>query len=179
MSLSRDMSSLSQCNRGFTLIELLVVIAIISILSSVVLASLNGARARARDAKRMTELHQIQLALEHYHLEHQTYRVAGAGWSGGGQGWVGYEDGVNYTKAVTRELYDRGYLPEPIMDDPLSKPSYMIYLCENFQVYAVSATKEYPTAEDIAFIQRTCNGIGGNGTHTRYGKNFAVTNKPY
>ena len=52
--------------RGFTLVELLVVIAIIGILSSVVFASLNAARAKARDAKRISDLKQIQIALELY-----------------------------------------------------------------------------------------------------------------
>lgn len=53
-------------NKGFTLIELLVVIAIIGILSSVVLASLNSARKKARDARRVADLKQVQLALEMY-----------------------------------------------------------------------------------------------------------------
>lgn len=53
--------------RGFTLIELLVVIAIIGILSSVVLASLNGARRKGRDARRVADVKQIQLALEMYY----------------------------------------------------------------------------------------------------------------
>ncbi len=52
--------------RGFTLIELLVVIAIIGVLASVVLASLNNARRKSRDARRVTDIKQIQLALELY-----------------------------------------------------------------------------------------------------------------
>jgi len=53
-------------SKGFTLIELLVVIAIIGILSSVVLASLNSARLKARDARRISDIKQIQTALELY-----------------------------------------------------------------------------------------------------------------
>ena len=58
---------------GFTLIELLVVIAIIGILSSVVLASLNSARAKGRDARRLADVKQLQLALELYHDAENQY----------------------------------------------------------------------------------------------------------
>ena len=59
--------------RGFTLIELLVVIAIIGILSSVVLASLNGSRQKGRDAKRISDIKQLQLALELYYDSNGAY----------------------------------------------------------------------------------------------------------
>lgn len=55
---------------GFTLIELLVVVAIISLLSSVVLASLNSARAKARDARRMSDLREFEKAIQLYADDH-------------------------------------------------------------------------------------------------------------
>ena len=62
-----------QAVRGFTLIELLVVIAIIGILSSIVLASLNTARQKSRDARRVADIKQIQLAMQLYYDASSTY----------------------------------------------------------------------------------------------------------
>jgi prepilin-type N-terminal cleavage/methylation domain-containing protein len=50
--------------KAFTLIELLVVIAIIGILSTVVLASVNSARKKSRDARRQQDVKSLKTALD-------------------------------------------------------------------------------------------------------------------
>ncbi len=70
--------------RGFTLIELLVVISIIGMLASVVLVSLQGAKNKARDARLILEVRELQKALELYRLDHPTSPYPVDGWFHGG-----------------------------------------------------------------------------------------------
>ncbi len=65
----------SRRSGGFTLVELLVVIAIIGILASIILVSLNSAKVQARDAKRISDLKEIQLALELYYDSNNYYPI--------------------------------------------------------------------------------------------------------
>lgn len=55
---------MKKTNAAFTLIELLVVIALIGILSTLVIANLNSARERSRDAQRKSDIRNIQTALQ-------------------------------------------------------------------------------------------------------------------
>jgi len=56
----------------------LVVIAIIGVLSTLAVVSLNNAREKARDAKRVSDIKQVQTALELYFSDLNTYPVQGA-----------------------------------------------------------------------------------------------------
>ncbi len=59
--------------KGFTLIELLVVIAIIGVLSTLAVVALGSARQKANDAKRLSDMKQVQTALELYYTDHNAY----------------------------------------------------------------------------------------------------------
>ena len=63
-------------NSGFTLIELLIVLAIIGTLTSFLMANFLGARSRARDGQRKSDMRQIQVALEQYRADQSTYPPA-------------------------------------------------------------------------------------------------------
>ena len=115
---------------GFTLIELLVVIAIIGILSSVVLASLNGARVKARDAQRKATMKQVQMALEMYYDEHNRY--PGEVWCDSSIGACGHScpcsdsGGWDTNSTFYKQIVGGGYISQLALD-PINNTSYYYY----------------------------------------------------
>lgn len=119
---------------GFTLIELLVVIAIIGVLASIVLASLNSARQKSRDARRIADIKQVQLALELYYDAQSPpmYPLATAT--------------CDATNAYGLEVLSTGgYIPQIPKDPSLASPN-------NCYKYASSAT---PTARNAYHLGAT------------------------
>lgn len=58
---------------AFTLVELLVVVSIIGLLTSIVIASLNSSRTKARDSRRVSDIREIRSALELYYTDVREY----------------------------------------------------------------------------------------------------------
>ena len=99
---------------GFTLIELLVVIAIISLLSSIVLTSVNSARVKARDVRRKADLRQLELAVQFYYDANGTFPPSVTTVADNTHSTT--EGGVNWPVAFRNELAP--YL-SPLPLDPL------------------------------------------------------------
>lgn len=156
---------------GFTLIELLVVVAIIGILASVVMASLNSVRAKARDTRRKTDLVQIRTALELYYSTYGTYVVAGSGNGGSGSGWFSYSGDSYYVLSVAQGLVNAGDIGGLIVDPSLQvgsngvRTGYMIQA--NANNYTLYANLENPSTADTDTLNH-CVLSGYDGFSSTY-----------
>lgn len=136
-------------DRGFTLIELLVVVAIIGMLASVVIAALGNTRAKARDARRLADLKQLQTALELYATDNNgSYPSTSLQWWGncatfgshgtsGANGWI-----PNLAPTYIANL--------PL--DPLPVPPTRCYLYRSdgrdYMILAYATVETYTTANN-------------------------------
>ncbi len=80
----------SQKNKGFTVVELLVSIAIIGLLSAVVFASFSQAQKKARIARRVSDLKQVQTALAYYYAVNKSYPNTNWEWRSSCSWWGSY-----------------------------------------------------------------------------------------
>ncbi len=126
-------------SRGFTLIELLVVVAIIGMLSSMVLVSVNSSRIKSRDARRLSDLSQIQKALELFYSQNGRYpQINSAATFSAATLWNGTTGSLQYE---LRDFISR--LPV----DPTNDTSYQYWYdsdsANQYQSYGLMTRLEY------------------------------------
>jgi len=127
-------------NKGFTLIELLVVISIISLLSTIVLASLNTARAKARDAATVQNIKQLTLAMELYKDDNGFYPGQDGSFLScyNSQGYCYYDDFSDLRGALSP------YLPTiDFIGKDFSIASYSSFYFFHFEYYGDVTSNTY------------------------------------
>lgn len=125
-------------NKGFTLIELLVVIGIIGVLATLLISQLGVARAKSRDAKRVSDINQVRNALELY-----------------------FDDNGEYLKTTDMaDLKTDKYLSN-VPNDPLTVACAGVTAYSGAGCYGYSVNDSAaPTAYQVwAELERTSNGL--------------------
>ena len=145
----------NRTEHGFTLIELLVVIAIIGILAGMVLVSMNGARSKARDARRLSDMRQMISAQEMY------YGMGGSG--------DAYLQSAAMPTAISTYL-------ATVPLDPTNSGNYVYKTLDN------SAGGSTPNPQFYCYYAQLENAVSGHGTTTFYtasqGGNFYRSTAP-
>jgi len=127
---------------GFTLIELLVVIAIIGVLVAIMIPSIKDARKQARDARRVTELHNISIALEIYYNKNGHYPIDTSGCIDRA------EDNPLISGAGNPEpFFSEAYMSRPPKDPLPSKYCYYYKSNSTGTKYKVAAFMEFDSVK--------------------------------
>jgi len=130
-------------NSGFTLIELLVVVSLIGVLTTLVMANLNSARQRGRDAERKADLRNIQTGLRLFYNDKGKYPESKTS----DEIW-GCDTGPDYSACEWGDSWegdDMVYM-NVLPDDPLSTQVYR-YTRNDPDSYTIQACLENKSDE--------------------------------
>lgn len=122
--------------RAFTLLELLIVIALIGILITIAAVSYSSAQKKTRDSRRMTDVKNIQTALEQYYADNNgAYPAQGT---------------------AMGDLQTGGYLPGGWPKDPGST--------HDDYVYTSATTTTYYVCSPVVLESMKGNASGSDGS---------------
>ncbi|KKT97983.1 MAG: General secretion pathway protein G [Microgenomates group bacterium GW2011_GWA1_46_15] len=153
----------SRC--GFTLVELLIVIAIIGVLSALLFSNFTGARERARDTKRKSDLMQIKNALRLWYNDFQRYPDTGGVQAGGvGTTLKGCGTSTSFTDCSWGETFINGstvYMNEVPKDPVNDAANYYTYqqgnaLDSTSNAFQLTTILENISDPDSAVSQSKC-----------------------
>ncbi len=158
--------------KGFTLIEILVVVAIIAILASVVLIGLGPTRKAGRDARRISDLRQVQSGLELYFNKCGYYP---GGTYAAGTPCNAIQTQNNTWAAMSASLTGSGLGVSAVPVDPGST-AYQYSTAVGGGSYTIAATLEDGTNPAMkSSVQGISNGINGCGAITNGAGLYCVT----
>ncbi|MBI5153301.1 MAG: type II secretion system protein [Parcubacteria group bacterium] len=160
--------------RGFTLIELLVVVAIIGMLASTVLIGLSPARKMGRDARRVSDMRNVQNVLELFFSQKGQYPNSSNCTSGSGVGSFGTSGWTSLEQC----LISAGLI-QKLPQDPLKGKMYE-YANESTGLKYVMRAELESANNDVLKDSPTdssTNGIpGANCVHTSAPFYYCVIN---
>ncbi len=150
-----------ESKKGFTLIELLVVCSIIGFIVTLAIVSLNNAKKKERDIRRLANIKQIQTALELFYDHYSYYPSsndsgADAGWDDSdiGDGFIigligsnvrgDNPDGISFMSNVPGDPLD----PDGV--DSVCSQSYAYERQDGDQGYRIVVTPEQNSLQDLS-----------------------------
>ena len=139
---------------GFTIIELLIVIVVIGIIASITVVSYNGVQARGQDARRKSDIVNLQDAIEIYKINNGTFPAVTPA-NTDGSGWE-----VSYTNAsFIPPLVSSGIMSTQLLDPLNTSTYYYRYYKYTAGSYSCDSSK----GEFYVLQIRTLQSQSGNG----------------
>ncbi len=156
--------------KGFTLIELLIVITIIGILTALVSTNLQGARSRARDVRRKSDLRSIEQSLRLYYNDLKQFPASDSNYQIIGCDLVACAWGNPFISGASTYIAS---LPTDPSNSTTTSVTYSYYSGNDDQFLLV-ANLENLSDSDIVDSQARCAGIYGDYSDAQPSTNYVV-----